>query len=92
MLMVYILIQTQWSKLKTDLDIIQEFIPQVLKFTNRSFYIALLQSAFDFIDHMTEWRLKELTTECCSEQALTRLKSFEQKAKGNCSLTIFIYL
>ena len=82
MIMVYILIQTQCSKLKIDLDIIQEFIPQVLKFTNRSFYITLLQSAFDYIDHMTNSKLNELIREWNSPQSLEKLEKYNKKVQG----------
>ena len=62
LLMVYVLTQTKQSKLKIDLDLIQEFMPKVLEFTNRAYYIAMLQSAFEFIDNLTEEKTTELLT------------------------------
>lgn len=69
MLMVYVLVQTQSSKLKIDFDLVQEFTPQVLKFTNRSYYITLLQSAFEYIDDMTDMRVLELMERADSQQS-----------------------
>uniref|UniRef100_A0A7S3N6W9 VPS9 domain-containing protein n=1 Tax=Euplotes harpa TaxID=151035 RepID=A0A7S3N6W9_9SPIT len=69
MLMVYVLVQTQSSKLKIDFDLVQEFTPQVLKFTNRSYYITLLQSAFEYIDDMTDTRVLELMERADSQQS-----------------------
>lgn len=77
LLMVYVLTQTKQSKLKIDLDLIQEFMPKVLEFTNRAYYIALLQSAFEFIDNLTEEKTTELLTKCHSPQ------SFEKFCKDN---------
>lgn len=59
-LMIYVVIQVKKSKLKVDLDIIQEFMPPVLEFTNRAYYITLLQSAFEFIDSLTDDKIEEL--------------------------------
>lgn len=72
LLMVYVLTQTKQSKLKIDLDLIQEFMPKVLEFTNRAYYIAMLQSAFEFIDNLTEEKTTELLTKCHSSQSFAQ--------------------
>lgn len=63
-LMVYVLIKNQKSKIYVDLQIIQEFMPFVLKYTNRAYYVTMLQSAFEFIEDITEVKIKELTSKC----------------------------
>jgi hypothetical protein len=60
LLMIYVLIQVKKSKLKIDLDLIQEFMPPVLEFTNRAYYITLLQSAFEYIESLTEDKIEDL--------------------------------
>lgn len=59
-LMVYILVQTRQPKLSIDIDLVQEFMPNVLKYTNRAFYISMLQSAYEYIDTLTDKDVEEL--------------------------------
>jgi len=82
-LMVYILVQVNNSKLKVDLDLIQEFMPPVLEFTNRAYYVALMQSAFEFIDSLTDDKITELLNKSTAQQSVLesqRCKSFMSKS------------
>lgn len=59
-LMTYVAIKAKKSKIMIDLDIIQEFMPFGLKFTNKAYYITLLKSAFEYIESLTDSKIDEL--------------------------------
>ena len=53
-LMIYLVIQSQNSRLLVDIILCDEFTPETLKMTNRGYYLIVIYSAFEFIEQLTE--------------------------------------
>lgn len=85
LLMIYIIIQTKQSKLKIDIDLVHEFMPKVLQYTNRAFYITMLQSAYEYIENLTDSKLSELYEK--SKESKEYIEPILSKSNLSCNLS-----
>ena len=68
-LIIYSVIQTRNPKLLIDVILCDIFTPYSIKLTNRAYYMTVVYSAFEFLEGISEERIKEL-----QEKALERIK------------------
>lgn len=59
-LMIYIIIKAKSAKLLVDVIFIEEFTPESVKYTNRSYYMTVFHSAFEYLEDITDKRFTDL--------------------------------
>lgn len=63
-LMIYLVIQSQNTKLLIDIILWDKFTPETLKMSNRSYYLMVIYSAFEFIEGLTDDKINSLHQNC----------------------------